>query len=44
MAKDEKETVNQEQEEKELLLEYIKMQNEALKRIFKHTIDKEKKD
>jgi hypothetical protein len=40
----EKDDLQQEEEEKEFLLEYIKMQNEAMKRIFKNTLDKEKKD
>lgn len=39
-----KDDFKQEEEEKEFLLEYIKMQNEALKRIYKNTLDKEKKD
>lgn len=33
-----------EEEEKKLLLELIKMQNETLKRIYKNTINKEKND
>ncbi|WP_285290482.1 MULTISPECIES: hypothetical protein [unclassified Bacillus (in: firmicutes)] len=40
----EKEDLQQEEEEKEFLLEYIKMQNEAMKRIFKNTLDKENKE
>jgi hypothetical protein len=44
MTKEEKDPVDVEKEEKEFLLEYIRMQNEALKRIYKNTIDKEKKD
>ncbi|WML39255.1 hypothetical protein RCG19_19030 [Neobacillus sp. OS1-2] len=40
--KDDKDDLDHEEEEKELLLEYIRMQNEALKRIFKNTLDKEK--
>jgi hypothetical protein len=42
--KEELDKFEQEEEEKEFLLEYIKMQNEALKRIYKHAVDKEKKD
>ncbi|WP_278187270.1 MULTISPECIES: hypothetical protein [Bacillaceae] len=42
MKKDDKDDLDHEEEEKELLLEYIRMQNEALKRIFKNTLDKEK--
>ncbi|WP_264760423.1 hypothetical protein [Neobacillus rhizosphaerae] len=42
MKKDEKDEFEQEEEEKEFLLDYIKMQNEALKRIYKNTLDKEK--
>lgn len=30
-------------EEKEFLLEYIKQQSEALKRIYKHTLEKDNK-
>jgi len=40
----EKDDLQQEEEEKEFLLEYIKMQNEAMKRIYKNTLDKEKKE
>ncbi|WP_269320629.1 hypothetical protein [Bacillus sp. UNC41MFS5] len=40
----EKDNLQQEKEEKEFLLEYIKMQNEAMKRIYKNTLDKEKKE
>lgn len=43
MKKD-KDELDQENEEKELLLELIRMQNESLKRIFKNTIDKEKEN
>ncbi|WP_180230174.1 hypothetical protein [Bacillus sp. AFS073361] len=39
----EKDDLRQEEEEKEFLLEYIRMQNEAMKRIYKNTLDKEKK-
>lgn len=38
----EKDDLEQEEEEKEFLLEYIKMQNEAMKRIYKNSLDKEK--
>ncbi|WHY69176.1 hypothetical protein [Neobacillus sp. SuZ13] len=40
----EKDDLQQEEEEKEFLLEYIKMQNEAMKRIYKNTLDKEKNE
>ena len=40
----EKDDLQQEVEEKEFLLEYIKMQNEAMKRIYKNTLDNEKKE
>ncbi|MEH7083649.1 hypothetical protein V7139_13075 [Neobacillus drentensis] len=40
----EKDDLQKEEEEKEFLLEYIKMQNEAMKRIYKNTLDKEKKE
>lgn len=33
-----------EAQEKKALLEYIQMQNETLKRIFKNTIDKKEED
>ncbi|WP_268875991.1 hypothetical protein [Neobacillus soli] len=39
-----KDDFKQEEEEKEFLLEYIKMQNEALKRIYKNALAKEKKE
>ncbi|WP_260871647.1 hypothetical protein [Bacillus sp. X1(2014)] len=39
----EKDDLQQKEEEKEFLLEYIKMQNEAMKRIYKNTLDNEKK-
>lgn len=44
MKHEKKDEFEQEEEEKEVLLEIIKMQNEALKRIYKYTLDKEKKD
>ncbi|WP_286179944.1 hypothetical protein [Neobacillus cucumis] len=40
--KQEQDDLEKEEEEKKFLLDYIKMQNEALKRIFKNTLDKEK--
>jgi len=40
----EKDDLQKEEEEKEFLLEYIKMQNEAMKRIFKNTLDKEENE
>jgi hypothetical protein len=43
MTKEEKDDFEKEEEEKEFLLEYIKMQNEALKRIYKNAIDQEQK-
>ena len=42
MMEKEKDDLDQEEEEKEFLLEYIKMQNEAMKRIYKNSLDKEK--
>jgi hypothetical protein len=36
--------VEQEEEEKQYLLELMKMQNEALKRIYKNTLNHEKKE
>jgi hypothetical protein len=42
MMEKEKNDLEQEEEEKEFLLEYIKMQNEAMKRIYKNSLDKEK--
>ncbi|TWE08389.1 hypothetical protein FB550_101411 [Neobacillus bataviensis] len=41
MAK-EKDEFEKEEAEKEILLEYMKLQNEALKRIYKNTLDKNK--
>jgi hypothetical protein len=40
---EEKDEVEKEEEEKRFLLEIIKVQNEALKRIYKNTLDKETK-
>ena len=42
MMEKEKDDLEQEEEEKEFLLEYIKMQNEGMKRIYKNSLDKEK--
>jgi hypothetical protein len=44
MVEEEKDEMDQEEEEKEFLLEYIKKQNEVLKRIYKNVVDKEKAD
>ncbi|WP_223587870.1 hypothetical protein [Neobacillus bataviensis] len=41
MKKEDKDELEQEEEEKELLLELIRMQNETLKRIYKNALDKE---
>ncbi|WP_180960170.1 hypothetical protein [Neobacillus cucumis] len=41
MTKD-KDEFEKEEVEKEILLEYMKLQNEALKRIYKNTLDKNK--
>jgi hypothetical protein len=43
MKKKEQDELKKEEEEevKKFLLDYIKMQNETLKRIFKNTLDKE---
>lgn len=40
----EKDDLQLENEEKEFLLEYIKMQNEAMKRIYKNTLDKKEEE
>ncbi|MDR7235583.1 hypothetical protein [Neobacillus drentensis] len=40
----EKDDLQQEEEEKEFLLEYIKLQNEAMKRIYKNTLDKKEEE
>jgi hypothetical protein len=42
MKNDEQDDLEKDEEEKKYLLDYIKMQNEALKRMFKNTLDKEK--
>jgi hypothetical protein len=44
LKNDEKNEIEQEEEEKQYLLELMKMQNEALKRIYKNTIDHEKEE
>ncbi len=41
MKKNEKDELDLEEEEKEYLLELIRMQNEALKRIYKHALEKD---
>jgi hypothetical protein len=42
LKKEETNEIDQEEEEKRFLLDLMKMQNEALKRIYKNTIDNEK--
>ncbi|MFB3161810.1 hypothetical protein ABLO26_10575 [Neobacillus sp. 179-J 1A1 HS] len=42
LKKEETNEIDQEEEEKRYLLDLMKMQNEALKRIYKNTIDNEK--
>ena len=42
LKNDEKNEIDQEEEEKRYLLDLMRMQNEALKRIYKNTIDNEK--
>ncbi|MFC4798562.1 hypothetical protein ACFPA1_04165 [Neobacillus sp. GCM10023253] len=44
MKKDKKDELELDEEEKEALLEYMRMQNEALKRIFKNAVDKQKNE
>jgi hypothetical protein len=44
LKNEEKNEVEQEEEEKKYLLELMKMQNEALKRIYKNTLDHETKE
>ena len=44
LKNEEKNEVEQEEEEKQYLLELMKMQNEALKRIYKNTLNHEKKE
>ena len=44
MKNEDQDDLEKEEDEKKFLLDYIKMQNETLKRIFKNTIDKEKQD
>jgi hypothetical protein len=41
---EEKDDLEKEEEEKQFILDYMKMQNEALKRIYKNTLDKDKED
>ena len=41
MRKEDKDDLKKEEEEKIVLLELMKMQNEALKRVYKNTINKE---
>ena len=41
MRKEDKDDLKKEEEEKRVLLELMKMQNEALKRVYKNTINKE---
>jgi hypothetical protein len=38
---DKQDELQKEEEERKALLDYIQMQNEALKRIYKNTLDKE---
>jgi hypothetical protein len=40
----EKDEIDKEEEEKKFLLDYIKKQNEVLKRIYKNAVGKEKAD
>jgi hypothetical protein len=42
--KEEKDDLEKEEEEKQFILDYMKMQNEALKRIYKNTLDKDKEN
>ncbi|MBS4211495.1 MULTISPECIES: hypothetical protein [Neobacillus] len=44
MKKEKKDELELDEEEKETLLEYMRMQNEALKRIFKNAVEKEKNE
>jgi hypothetical protein len=44
MKNEEKNDLAKEEDEKRILLELIKMQNEALKRLYKNTINKETED
>jgi hypothetical protein len=44
MKNEEMNEVKKEEEEKRYLLDLMKMQNEALKRIYKHTLNQEKKE
>lgn len=40
----EKDEIDKEEEEKKFLLDYIKKQNEVLKKIYKKAVEKEKAD
>ncbi|MGZ4160329.1 MAG: hypothetical protein ACXVNF_05970 [Neobacillus sp.] len=40
MKKENKDDIEKEEEEKRVLIELMKMQNEALKRVYKNTINK----
>ncbi|WP_342430780.1 hypothetical protein [Neobacillus sp. FSL H8-0543] len=42
--KEEKDDLDKEEEEKQFILDYMKMQNEALKRIYKNTLEKADED
>ncbi|WHY79617.1 hypothetical protein QNH20_10945 [Neobacillus sp. WH10] len=42
MKNEDKDELDREEEEKEILLEYIQMQNEVLKRIYKNSLEKDK--
>lgn len=44
MKNEEKDDLTLDEEEKKALLELIKMQNEALKRVYNNTLNKEKED
>jgi hypothetical protein len=44
MKNEEMNEEQKEEEEKRYLLDLMKMQNEALKRIYKHTLNQEKKE
>lgn len=44
MKNEEMDEVDREEEEKRVLLDLMKMQNEALKRIYKNTVEKEKEN
>jgi hypothetical protein len=44
VKKNDKDELEKEEDEKRFLQEYIRMQNEALKRIYKNALDKEQDD